>query len=178
MMKGIPIKQDVQNIIPIGGKHEKQENGLTPEQIRRKKRTHQIIIDNMLWAGLGGIIPLPFFDIICVTAIQLKMINELSYEYNVEFSEHIGKALITSITAGITTDFLGKRGLTALTSVLGVSQAAAELISLGFIGSTATFAIGKVFDKHFELGGTLLDFKFSDYKKLYKEKLTEAKSAK
>ncbi|MBF0398767.1 MAG: DUF697 domain-containing protein [Desulfobacterales bacterium] len=146
------------------------------EEIERKKRADIIIIDNMLWSGLGGIIPLPFIDIASVAIIQLKMINELCCEYKIDFSENIKKSIIISTITGVMTDFLGKSTFRLISSMFGVFGTTAESLTTGFWGAAATYAIGKVFVKHFESGGTLINFNFFEYKDYYKEKLKEAKN--
>lgn len=47
----------------------------------------KIIRENVLWAGGGGLIPVPVLDILAITAVELKMLKELSALYGLSFQE-------------------------------------------------------------------------------------------
>ncbi len=50
------------------------------------------IVKNYMWWSMGaGLIPIPFVEIPALLGVQLKMLADLSKEYNVEFSEEKGK---------------------------------------------------------------------------------------
>jgi uncharacterized protein (DUF697 family) len=145
----------------------------TQEQIISDNRTiiaQNIIIDNIFWAFWTGAISIPMIDMLYVTVIQLKLINELSFEYGVKFSKNRAKAIVTSLTAGLGTSLLVKANLLGAIPAIGtLSSAAARTI----FASAMTYAIGQVFVRHFESGGTFLDFDSSKYKdyfaNMYKE---------
>jgi len=136
----------------------------------RKIRAQNIIIDNIFWSFWTGAISIPMIDMLYVTLIQLKLINELSFEYGVKFSKNRAKAIVTSLTAGLGTSLLVKANLLGVIPAIGtISSAAARTI----FASATTYALGQVFVRHFESGGTFLDFdpnKYKDYfAKMYKE---------
>ena len=54
----------------------------------------------MLWASGGGLIPVPILDIIAITAVDVKMLRELSALYELPFREHQVKSILASLLAG------------------------------------------------------------------------------
>ena len=122
------------------------------------EKARTIIRTNAAWAFAGGIIPLPLVDVLAVSVVQLKMLNELSELYGVPFSDNVAKNLISAllgslIPSGLTHGTVGY----LLRSVPLVGPALGALTMPSF-ASAATWAIGRVFVQHFESGGTFLDF--------------------
>ena len=124
-------------------------------------------IRNYMLATMGaGLIPLPLVDFLAFTGIQLAMINKLADQYGVPFRKDMGKSalfsLLSSAAPMAVAPLLG-RGMLKLIPGLG---SAAGMISTSLLGGAFTYAIGKVFQMHFESGGTLLTFdpeKMRDY---------------
>jgi uncharacterized protein (DUF697 family) len=120
-----------------------------------------------LWSGVAGLLPLPIIDVFAVGGLQLQMLNRLSQIYGVPFSENRGKALIASLAGSWipATSGIGAASAFKFVPILGpiVSGLVMPVLSAG-----ATYAIGKAFIKHFESGGTLLDFNPPDYREFVK----------
>ncbi len=134
-----------------------------------------IIHRNILWAMGGGLVPVPMVDVFLISGFQLKMLAELSAAYGIEFSENTGKSVIVSLVGGLGADTIAKSSLSLLKAIPGVGTAVGSVAVPIFAGAT-TYAVGKVFVKHFESGGTLLDFKAENFKTYYKEMLESGKS--
>lgn len=120
-----------------------------------------------LWSGAAGLIPMPVVDVFVVGGVQLQMLNRLSQIYGVPFSENRGKALVASLAGSWipATSGIGAASALKVVPILGtiVSGFVMPVLSAG-----ATYAIGKAFIKHFESGGTLLDFNPPDYREFLK----------
>ena len=118
----------------------------------------QAIVDKHMWLSMGiGFLPVPLLDIAGVTAVQLRMLQQLALHYDVPFSRHLGKELIGAL--------LGSAVPAALTVTVGSAVKAIPVVgtvmgglSMPLFAGAATYAIGKVFIQHFETGGTMLDF--------------------
>lgn len=149
------------------------QQDMTSPEVRRQRKVNQIIIDSSIWSSVGGIVPVPFFDIVSVMAIQLKMINELSYEYDISFRQDIGKEVLVALVGGVATDYLGKKTFSSFASRLTTGTDFNQIATSLWAG-VLTYAVGRMFAKHFESGGTLLNFRFADYKDYYKQQLEEA----
>src|SRR5688572_25947542 len=127
----------------------------TPEE--RLAAADAIVRRNVLWACGAGILPLPLFDMLAVTAIQIKTIKQLSDLYGVTFREDLAKKLIASLLTGVLGVSLGF-GVASLAKLIPLVGTALGVLTLPVIAGAATHATGKVFIMHFEAGGTLLDF--------------------
>lgn len=131
---------------------------------------NSIIKNHMIWSMGAGFIPVPIADFFAVSAIQLDMIRQLCKLYDVDFKETEGKAVITSLTgAGI-----ARLGARAIKFIPGVGSVLGG-VTLAVLSGGSTYALGEVFKKHFETGGTFLDFDPSRLKKYYDEKFEKGK---
>jgi len=98
------------------------------------------------------------------------MIRQMCKLYDVDFKETEGKAVITSLTgAGI-----ARLGARAIKFIPGVGSVLGG-VTLAVLSGGSTYALGEVFKKHFETGGTFLDFDPSRLKKYYDEKFEKGK---
>jgi uncharacterized protein (DUF697 family) len=119
----------------------------------------KVVEKHMWWAAGAGLIPVPYLDMAAIAGVELKMIKELAEVYKVPFKEERAKNIITSVTGGV------GAGLLATNPTIGgiirviplVGQTAATL-SMPIFGGAMTYAIGKVFARHLQEGGTLFDF--------------------
>jgi uncharacterized protein (DUF697 family) len=142
-----------------------QATAETPEQ--RHETAAKLVDRFSLWSGVGGLIPLPFVDVLAVGGLQLQMLRRLSQLYDVQFSENRGKALIASIAGTMIPVTSGMGAASALKGVPILGMIASAFV-MPVLSAGATYAIGKAFVQHFESGGTLLDFNPPDYKEFIK----------
>jgi uncharacterized protein (DUF697 family) len=140
----------------------------TAETPEHRRETAAKLVDRFsLWSGVGGLIPLPFIDVLAVGGLQLQMLRRLSQLYDVQFSENRGKALIASIAGTMIPVTSGMGAASALKGVPILGMIASAFV-MPVLSAGATYAIGKAFVQHFESGGTLLDFNPPDYKEFIK----------
>jgi len=145
---------------------EKREGLILSDKTRRKIQTDHIIMDNVFWAIWVGFIPVPVVDFVFITAVQLKMIGELSFVYGVKFHKNRTRAIIAALSGGIVTTVLSKSSFLKLFPGLGSVSGA---VNMTILGAAVTYAIGKVFVRHFESGGTILDFDTDGLKEYFQE---------
>jgi uncharacterized protein (DUF697 family) len=151
---------------------EREEKIMSAEE-KRKARAHQAVIDGAVTAAWAGFIFVPFIDGLFVAGVQLKMIYEVCTEYEVRFSDHLGKAVLAAFFSGIIATIYEKINLsTATTLSLGV----AGNFGLIMISGALTYAIGQAFSQHLEAGGTLLDFNAEKSKEYFAEMYEEGKN--
>jgi len=120
-----------------------------------------------VWSGVAGIIPVPFVDLAAVGGVQIQMLRRISKIYGVPFSENRGKSLIASLAGSMIPASSGMGVASIMKSVPVVGTAVSGILMPAF-SAGATYAIGMAFIQHFASGGTLLDFKPSDYRELIK----------
>ena len=130
-----------------------------------------LVRNHMFGSAAAGILPMPLLDIAILGAIQLRMINKLASLYEVDFSEQRAKAIIGSL-AGIS--LAATTGGLLRSLVPGIGRAVFGLASLT-LPAASTYALGHVFIKHFDSGGTFVTFDEERAKKDYEEKLVEGK---
>lgn len=147
----------------------KEESDRKP--VRQAPQEVVTIISRHTYSAVAtGMIPIPIVDIAAVTAVQLDMLKMLSEHYNIDYSEVQGKSWIGALTAS-TMARVGASALKAIPivgTVLGVT-------SMAILSGASTYAIGYVFVRHFEEGGTLLNFDIDAFVQLYDEKVNEGK---
>jgi uncharacterized protein (DUF697 family) len=136
----------------------------------RTQSADSIIKNHMIWSMGAGFIPIPIADLFAVSAIQLDMIRQLAKLYEVDFKQTEGKAMISALTG----TGLARLGARAVKFIPGVGSMLGG-ITLAALSGASSYALGEVFKKHFETGGTFLDFDPSRLKKYYDEKFEKGK---
>jgi len=138
-----------------------------------EKRAHadSIIKNHTIWSMGAGFIPIPIADFFAVSAVQLDMIRQVSRVYDQDFKEAQGKAIISALTG----TSLARLGARAVKFVPGVGSVLGG-VTLAVLSGASTFALGEVFKRHFETGGTFLDFDLERLRKLYDEKFEKGKA--
>lgn len=122
----------------------------------RKAEAESIVKNNIITSMASGLIPVPLFDIISLTNIQFHMIQTLAEHYEVPVDD-ISRSLVTSLISGTlpVASMLGAGSL--LKSIPGIGSLAGSG-SVSIISGAMTYAVGQVFIRHFEQGGSLKDF--------------------
>jgi uncharacterized protein (DUF697 family) len=144
---------------------------MSNDNSERSRHADTIIRNHVIWSMGAGLIPILVADIFAVSALQLDMIRQMSRTYNVNFSETQGKAIVTSLTSST----LARVGAGSLVKLIpGVGSIIGGATVSVFAGAS-TYALGQVFKRHFESGGTILDFDPARLKKLYKEQFEKGK---
>ena len=147
------------------------KEGKNPDKNDPKKRGDRTIRNHVMWSMGAGFIPFPVADFLAVAAVQLDMIRTLSNVYNVDFKETEGKALISSITGS----GLSRVGANALVKMIPGVGSLIGGVSMSVLSGASTYGLGQVFKKHFETGGTFLDFDTSLFKDYYEEQFEKGK---
>lgn len=133
-------------------------------------KSNSIIKNHMIWSMGAGMIPVPIADLFAVSAIQLDMIRSLSKVYDIDFKATEGKAIITALTGS----GLARLGASAIKFIPGVGSILGG-ITRAVLSGASSYAIGEVFKKHFETGGTFLDFDPSRLGKYYDQMFEKGK---
>jgi uncharacterized protein (DUF697 family) len=136
----------------------------------RSTEADSVIKNHMIWSMGAGLIPVPIADLFAVSAIQLDMIRQLAKIYEIDFKQTEGKAYITALTGSS----LARLGARAIKFIPGVGSVLGG-VTMAVLSGASSFALGEVFKKHFETGGTFLDFDPQRLKKYYDEKFEKGK---
>ncbi len=154
----------------------------------KKKQVQAIVKRNMLWSLGVGAVPIPIFDLVGITAVQIKMLKEIAEVYNVSFSENKVKNIVFSLLGGVGSLELSKGLLSSVVKFIPGAGSIAGAVTLPITAAAITYATGNLFIRHFEQGGSFMDItpsdlkeKFSNYfntgKKEAQDLTTETKAA-
>lgn len=118
----------------------------------------KIISSATAWSAAAGIVPVPMLDLVALATVQGKMVADLSALYGERASNEVARGLVsvllgTIAPAGLTGALVGSgvKAAPVFGTILGA-------VSMAGFSSAATYAIGKIFVRHFEGGGTLSSF--------------------
>ena len=123
---------------------------------------------SMLLAGGVGVVPIPVVDFVGVTAIQLALVKQLSSLYGVEYSSGAAKRVISAVVGGAVPAF-GSMTVASWVKFIPIVGTVLGGSTMMLLSGASTYAVGQVFSKHFEQGGTVLDMKASTVKTQFNE---------
>ncbi|WP_193173340.1 YcjF family protein [Nisaea nitritireducens] len=138
-------------------------------------------LHNYMVASAGfGLIPIPVVDVAAFIGANVMLVKRLCEIYDVPFKSNIAKSALTGIGGAVgSLGLAGGLGLSVGKLIPGAGMAAG-MLTLPIANTAFTYAVGKIFIAHFEMGGTLLDFNTKDYSgklaELYKTGKEKAKS--
>ncbi|MFT6148459.1 MAG: hypothetical protein ACJAUH_001141 [Saprospiraceae bacterium] len=135
-----------------------------------KTQAESTINNHALYAAGGGLIPIPIIDFMAVSSIQVDLVQNLCEIYNVNFYKNQGKSAISALVG----TSLASLGSSLIKAIPGIGSFLGG-VSMSILSGATTYAIGQVFAKHFESGGTMEDLNVEDFSKFYKQKLEEGK---
>ena len=118
-------------------------------------------------SGVFGYIPFPIVDALGIMTVQRKMLSGLAKIYKVPYSQNLAKDLLKTLAGGVAaraTIPVAMKMIPGIGVLFGSTGMAA-------IGSASTYAVGKVFQQHFEEGGTLEDFNADQEKENFEAEL-------
>lgn len=157
--------------------------------MKNKKEKSDKIIRKHVYASMSvGLIPIPLVDFAAASVIQLNMLMEIASLYETSLIDNKKKLKSwIKVLASFTDDaliFVGGKTLSTSISgrmlasfskfIPGVGQTAG-VVTAPILNGTFTYAVGRVFDRHFQSGGTFLTFDPEKEKEYYQEMLSEGK---
>lgn len=135
----------------------------TPAASSKSAEAWDIVRVHAIAAVATYVVPIPLVAF-GVLGVQQRMIRQLARLYEVEYSKQLAESLIGSVL-----------GISTARVLTGLLRLVPGLGALGILAlpSASTYALGKVFIKHFESGGTLLTFDVARAKAAYDKHLAE-----
>ena len=144
-------------------------------QHERRILEAKLSIERHSMTAMGvGVIPVPLVDLVAITGVQLNMLRKLSNLYEVEFSNKIGQKSVISLVGGALPVFAALPAASLFQSIPVIGWALGST-SMSILAGASTYAVGNVFARHFESGGTLLDFDAKASKAYMKEQYAKGK---
>ncbi len=168
------MKKTIKNarkVLNFAGKNIKKRIMTNNESKERSRHAETVIRTHVLLSMGASFIPILLADIFAVSALQLDMIRQLCRVYDIDFKETQGKAIVSSLT----TSTLARAGARSLVKLIPGIGSIIGGVTVSVFAGASTYALGEVFKKHFESGGTILDFDTERLKNVYKEKFEKGK---
>ncbi len=145
-------------------------------------RAHEVVKHNVAWSAGAGMLPIPGLDLVAITGVQLKMINELCAVYGIPFKKSLARPIVISLIGSLGASMLAPvLASTTFKLVPGIGM----LLSGTALAATSagiTYAVGNLFLDHFKSGGNLENFNLIGgrgvFKRKVKEGMTETETAK
>lgn len=137
----------------------------------RTRHADTVVRNHIIFSMGAGFIPVPVADIFAVGASQLDMIRQLCKVYEIDFQETQGKAIVSALTSST----LARVGAGSIAKAIPIIGSLVGGITNSILAGASTYALGEVFKRHFETGGTILDFDVDRLKKVYQEKFEKGK---
>ncbi|WP_193222177.1 YcjF family protein [Alkalilimnicola sp. S0819] len=133
-------------------------------------------IKNYVIASVGAsIVPVPLFDIAAVFAIQMRMIQKLSQLYGTPFSEGAVRNTAIALGGGVLGYGAGATVAVSLTKIIPGVGWMLGMAALPVVSGASTYAVGRVYLKHFQEGGSVLDLNHEKMRAYYREQFEKGK---
>lgn len=145
------------------------------EAVGRGLVAENLIKDYVIASVAASIVPVPLFDIAAVAAIEMRMIQKLSELYGKPFSEGVGRNILASLAGGVLGYGVGAAVAVSLTKLIPGVGWMMGMVSLPVMSGASTYAVGRVFVKHYEGGGDIFDLSTEAMRSYYKEQFEKGK---
>ena len=136
----------------------------------KERNAERIISTHVLWSVGAGLMPLPVFDMVAVTAIQVDMLNQLAVEYEADLPANTGKAFVAALTGST----FARVGASMLKLIPGVGSVIGG-ISMSVMSGASTYAVGQVAKGYFTSGTDLSRADVGEAKKAYSQEFEQGK---
>ncbi len=137
----------------------------------RKAAVERIILTSAAFAAGAGAIPVPVWDAVAIGGVQLKMLADISAVYGIPFTQNSGKTAVAALIGGLAPGMLARGSFGIFFKALPGIGSAVGAIALPALAGGCTYAIGQVFVRHYESGGTLLTFNAKDFQAGFTEEV-------
>ncbi|WPD24772.1 MAG: DUF697 domain-containing protein [Candidatus Electrothrix scaldis] len=135
-----------------------EDEELKKEDEEKNAQAQQRILYYTYGGMAMGFVPFPLLDLAALSALQLKMLHRLSEIYGVDFYGKLGRSASSSLVGGL---FPVASAAPVAASLTKFIPGIGHFLSYGtlvVLNGASTYAVGKVFARHFASGGTFLNF--------------------
>jgi uncharacterized protein (DUF697 family) len=145
------------------------ETPVSAEQVSKLIRHH-------VYGSMAlGLVPIPMVDFLGITGIQINMVRKMANFYDIPFSKDMTKNMIISLIGGAIPSSAAYPFASSIKFVPIIGQSLGA-VSMPIIAGASTYAVGKVFYRHFASGGTFLTFDPEKAKAYYEEMFQKGKN--
>lgn len=163
-------RENVEDVEPESGQIQDAEKTLGDSAILADRS----IRNHMFSASAIGLVPVPFVDVAAITAVQAALVRRLAIIYGTTYSEQAVRNTIGALVGGVIGHNAGV--MTAISLARFVPFGGLfSLASLSAIAGGTTYALGRVFQRHFENGGSVSDIVIDNVQGFFGEQFEQGK---
>jgi len=139
-----------------------------------RKKIQEIIKNRSLLAAGVGLVPVPLFNLVSATVIQIAMVQSITRLCNVEVKKSWVKNIIASVLGGFTSVGLSELAVRHLGAVPVIGNSL-SVISAPAINGLTTYAVGYMFLRYFESEDGFVKTNFKALGNWFKEGFKEGR---
>jgi uncharacterized protein (DUF697 family) len=109
-------------------------------------------------AAAGAAIHSPLLDVAALGGVHISLIRDLTHHYGGEFSEQAARGVVVAIGASVLPGTIGTIAGHKALGLLPFITPGAGLLVMAASSAAASYAVGSIFVRHFEAGGSLATF--------------------
>ena len=109
-------------------------------------------------AAAGAVIHAPLLDVAALGGIHISLIRDLTHHYGGEFSEQAARSIVVAIGASVLPGTIGTVVSHKLLGLLPFITPGAGMLVMSGASAATSYALGMIFIRHFESGGSLASF--------------------
>lgn len=109
-------------------------------------------------AAAGSVIHSPLLDVAALGGLHVSLIRDLTRHYGGEFSEQAARGVVVAIGASVIPGTIGTIAGHKALGLLPFITPGAGLLVMAASSAATSYAVGSIFVRHFETGGTLASF--------------------
>lgn len=145
-------------------------------KVQSEDLNSKIVRKHVLLSMGVGVIPVPLLDIAGITAVNLRMISKIASNHGDKFNKQIATNVITSLVASMGAQGAATGAFGSLMKAIPFVGSVTGALTYPAVAGATTFALGQVFIRHYEAGGTLLSLDVDAVKGFYNEQYDKGKS--
>ena len=126
--------------------------------LARLAEASRIISSATKWSAATGLIPVPVLDLVALAAVQAKMVTDISTIYGQSVSHEAVRGVISVLLGTLLPGTVARYATVAIARGAPAVGLVVGIVSFGALGAAATYAVGKVFVRHYERGGAFHNF--------------------
>lgn len=146
------------------------------ERLVRLDKSAKAISSATRWSAAASLVPVPYIDLVALASVQAKLVYDISNIYGQEYKKQTVNGLVSVLLGTLVPSTASNVAASALVKMIPGYGSVIGAVSLAALGSAATYAIGRVFVRHFENGGTLDNFSAENVREELKREFVAAQA--
>jgi uncharacterized protein (DUF697 family) len=123
----------------------------------RKVTTNKLINSATAWAAAATLIPINGLDLAALAAVEANLVINISAVYGEKLPRYAVTGAVSTLLGTLLPMYGAQLAVPILLKWIPFGNLVGATTMAGF-GAAATYAIGKVFESHYEKGGTFANF--------------------